>query len=137
MPKQALILIRENPIRAAFCEAFSAGGLSTRVATTIGDVLSELLKHTHAAVVIDLECVTEGAEVLRDLRKGKGGENTTVFVLVSDRNAMRPAYEYGADFVLRKPVTPEKIASSLKVMDELRANITLARRLFALRPAAE
>jgi DNA-binding NarL/FixJ family response regulator len=87
--------------------------------------------------VIDLDCVSEGAEVLRDVRKSGGGASAPLFALVSDRDTIRCAYECGADFVLRKPVTADKVTSSLKVMDDLRANITLAQRLLALRPATE
>jgi DNA-binding response OmpR family regulator len=133
MNPRALILIRDQSLTGEFSGAFTAAGIQVQGVTWIGDVLSELLLDRFRAVVIDLECVTEGASVISDVRKSYGGQGSTIFALVPDRSQMRAAYEAGADFVLRKPVTPEKIAGSLKVMDDLRANITLAHRLLALR----
>ena len=137
MKPHALILIREHFLLTAFCDAFRSVGIDARPVTTIGDVLAESLREQFRAVVVDLECASEGPEALRDVRRSFGGESATIFALVQGRETMRTAYECGADFVLRKPVTPDKITSSLKVMDELRANITLAQRLLALRPATK
>jgi DNA-binding response OmpR family regulator len=137
MDPRALLLIRDPSLLTAFSEAFSSIGTAPRGVTRVGDVLSELLQYRFRAVVIDLECGVEGAGVLGDVRKSFGGEHAAIFALVPDRSEMRAAYESGADFVLRKPITPEKVISSLKVMEELRDNITLARRLLALRPVTE
>ena len=135
MDRRALMLIRDPARVAAVSDAFTAAGIHAHGVTWIGDVLSELLVDGFSAIVIDLECVAEGPAVIKDIRKSHGGAGATIFAVVPDRAEMRAAYEAGADFVLRKPVTAEKITSSLKVMDDLRANITLAQRLLALRAA--
>src|SRR5579872_3353852 len=61
------------------------------------------------AVMIDVDDVEDGAAVLSGLRTGKSNNKSIAFAVVNGTTSVKTAYELGANFVLAKPVTIERV----------------------------
>jgi CheY-like chemotaxis protein len=68
---------------------------------------SDLLrKRKFDAVIIDCDDLQNGVDLLKSLRQTQSNAKSVAFAVVNGRTTTQEAFQYGANFVLQKPLTP-------------------------------
>ena len=78
------------------------------------EAMAKFAKAKFDALVIDLESLPDGREVLEALRKSKFNHNAIAFAVVKDRTGVKEAYGSGANFVLQKPVSHDALVRCVR-----------------------
>jgi DNA-binding NarL/FixJ family response regulator len=65
-----------------------------------------LTKRKFDAVIIDCDDLNDGSSLLRTLRQTQGNAKSVAFAVVNGKTTTQEAFQFGANFVLQKPVTP-------------------------------
>lgn len=65
-----------------------------------------LAKRKFDAVIIDCDDLQGGVDILRDLRKTPSNSKSVAFAVLNGKTTTQEAFQYGANFVLQKPLTP-------------------------------
>jgi len=65
-----------------------------------------LAKRKFDAVIIDCDDMQDGVTVLRDLRKTQSNAKSVAFAVLNGKTTTQEAFQFGANFVLQKPLTP-------------------------------
>ena len=61
------------------------------------------------AVMVDVDDIENGTTVLSGLRAGKSNNKSIAFAVVNGTTSVKTAYELGANFVISKPVSIERV----------------------------
>jgi len=64
-----------------------------------------LKKRKYDAVIIDCDDMQGGAQLLQDLRKTQSNSKSVAFAVLNGKTSTQQAFQWGANFVLQKPVT--------------------------------
>lgn len=64
------------------------------------------------AVMVDCDALPDGGELIRALRKGRSNCNSVAFALIRGEMSTQAAFEWGASFVLHKPLSAANVARS-------------------------
>jgi len=68
---------------------------------------SELLrKRKFDAVIIDCDDLQNGVDILKSLRQTESNAKSVAFAVVNGKTTTQDAFQFGANFVLQKPLTP-------------------------------
>jgi DNA-binding NarL/FixJ family response regulator len=68
---------------------------------------SELLKkRKFDAVIIDCDDLQNGVDLLKSLRQTQSNAKSVAFAVVNGKTTTQEAFQFGANFVLQKPLTP-------------------------------
>src|SRR5262245_20881810 len=81
-----------------------------------------LVNRKYDAILIDCDDITDGAETLAYIRKVPSSRRSIVFAIVNGGTTSQRAFELGANFVLEKPLTSERIERSIRAALGLMAN---------------
>jgi DNA-binding response OmpR family regulator len=65
-----------------------------------------LAKRKFDAVIIDCDDLQSGVEVLRSLRTTQSNAKSVTFAVLNGKTTTQEAFQFGANFVLQKPLTP-------------------------------
>jgi CheY-like chemotaxis protein len=85
------------------------------------------------AVFVDCDDVAGAGETLRQMRTVPSNRKTIGFAIVNGVTTLQQAFEMGANFVLDKPLSAERLARSLRAAQGLMAN---ERRRYYRHPVA-
>lgn len=66
-----------------------------------------LLSSKFDAVIVDCDDLQGGIDVLKGLRTGKSNKNSIAFAILNGDTTTQQAFEFGAKFVLQKPISPQ------------------------------
>ncbi len=119
MSAEALLLVRDPEALRIFRKALESGGISPHIVSAAGDAAVSLSSHKYDAVVIDCDDLPEGREILRTLRSGRANKNAIVFALTNGATTVKAAYELGANFVLEKPLSLDRLQRSVRAAQGL------------------
>jgi uncharacterized protein (TIGR02266 family) len=68
---------------------------------------SELLRRRKFdAVIIDCDDLQNGVDLLKSLRQSESNAKSVAFAVVNGKTSTQEAFQFGANFVLQKPLTP-------------------------------
>ena len=70
-----------------------------------GTGLERLGRHKYDAVIIDCDDLEGGIDLLHDLRKTASNSKSVAFAVLSGKTTTAEAFQYGANFVLQKPLS--------------------------------
>ena len=65
-----------------------------------------LSKRKYDAVIIDCDDLNGGVNLLRDIRKTQSNSKSVTFAVLNGKTTTQEAFQFGANFVLQKPLTP-------------------------------
>lgn len=65
-----------------------------------------LRKRKFDAVIIDCDDLENGTDLLRSLRQTQSNAKSVAFAVLNGRTTTQEAFQFGANFVLQKPLTP-------------------------------
>jgi len=111
---QALLLSRDQDVVRTMRRAFETVSVGVSVVTASDQALESVGKQKFDAVLVDIDDVHDGANVIPRLRAGKSNQRSIVFAITNGITSVKAAFEMGSNFVLDKPVSFERAARSLR-----------------------
>src|SRR4051812_30293229 len=114
MSLEALLLIRDPEALRVFRKVLDANGISAQVCDDCADAQERLARHKYDAVVVDCDDIPDAPAALRELRAGKANKHAIAFALTNGTTTVKSAYEMGANFVIDKPFTVERLQRSMR-----------------------
>ena len=111
---QALLLSRDQDVVRTMRRAFETVSVGVNVVTASDQALESINKQKFDAVLVDIDDVHDGYNVIPRLRAGKSNQRSIVFAITNGITKVKAAFEMGANFVLDKPVSFERAARSLR-----------------------
>jgi ActR/RegA family two-component response regulator len=114
MSARALILSRDQKVILACTRAFATVSISADSDQQVGNTLLLLSKHKYDAVVVDCAHSADAADVLLAIRSGRSNQKAIVFAVLQDQATRKDAAEAGANFVLEKPLSVDKVTRSVR-----------------------
>lgn len=106
---EALIISRDKKIVTPFRVALESAQVKVFVSASADDGIERVAAKKFDAIVVDAGNVVDASEVFMALRKRGSNRTSIVFAVIGGPVQFRDAYEFGANFVLDKPLDPEQI----------------------------
>jgi len=120
------LLLSQDPALLAMMRR-SLDELSARIETCSGAAAaSELIaRRKFQFIVVDCDDVESAPSVLRGLRNNPSNKGSIVLAVVHEHTSQRDAFEWGANFVLEKPIVQDRLLRCMRaayplLMRELR-----------------
>lgn len=79
-----------------------------------GEAIESLARRKHDAVVLDCDNVTGAIDVLKTLRNAASNRSAIAFAITNRKTSQTEAFAMGANFVLEKPLSMDRVARSIK-----------------------
>ena len=102
--------------------AFSELGVEMVHHDNVDTAFAALASNKFDAVVVDCDDMIGAREVLLELRKLPSNRRSIVFAMINGVTNVQQAFELGANFVLNKPLTGDRIRRSVRAAHGLISN---------------
>ncbi|HXZ27861.1 MAG TPA: response regulator [Terriglobales bacterium] len=119
MPFSSLVLCRDPESLRVLRRVLDDVGISVEVFTGPDPAVEALAKHKFDAVLIDCDDLHGATGVLQLVRTSSSNKSAIVFAIVNRVTSVRDAFSMGANFVLDKPLSMERVARSLRAAQGL------------------
>lgn len=119
MPLAALLLTRDANLLSVVRRSFEDLAIRPQVCAATSAASELILRRKFEAIVVDCDDMESGRELLRSLRTMPSSRNSIVIGVVHKKTSPREVFEMGANFVLEKPVTPERALKTLRAAHPL------------------
>jgi CheY-like chemotaxis protein len=114
MSASALLVTRDRHVFDALMPILQAIELRVEGSFSPGEGLMKLAKKKYDAVMIDCASVPDAHDILEALRHGKSNRRAVAFAITEDPDETQRAFRAGANFVLEKPIHPERAMRSIR-----------------------
>ena len=111
---KALLLTRDQEVLRVIRRVLETVTIDMETVTSTDAARQTISSRKFDAIVIDCDDVQSGCEVIKELRRGKSNSKSIVFAVTTRVTSVKGAFELGANFVLEKPVSPDRAARSLR-----------------------
>jgi CheY-like chemotaxis protein len=89
-------------------------GLHMELSSSLAEAAGRLTASTFDAVLVDCQQEREAIELITHCRRNDPNRDTLAIALVDATNDVRRVFSTGANFVIYKPVVPERVTASLR-----------------------
>jgi DNA-binding response OmpR family regulator len=113
MPVSALLVCRDEEAVRVLRRSLEELAIQADVCGETADALCAVAQQKYDAVMVDCDDLPSGAGMMRELRRGTSNRMAIVFA-ITHGTSIHAAFDMGANFVLEKPLTPERAARSLR-----------------------
>ncbi len=110
----ALLLSRDPDAIRVFRRALDDLAVDLEVCTRAEAALARLGAQKFDAVVVDCDDLALGVEVLESVGKTSSNKRAIALAIINGITSMREAFEWGAHFVLEKPLSVERAGRSMR-----------------------
>lgn len=114
MPLTAIILTRDQHVFSQLVDVLQATQLKVEGSLSPGETLVKLQKGRFDAVFIDCGSVPDATDILEALRSGKSNRRAIAFAITEDPHDSQRAFTAGANFVIEKPLSAERVVRALR-----------------------
>src|SRR5256885_15931317 len=121
MAMNSLILSRDAEAIGLLRRVLGDNGISIEACTGPEQFKEILESRKFDAVFVDCDDVAGAGETLRQMRAVPSNRKTIGFAIVNGVTTLQQAFEMGANFVLDKPLSAERLARSLRAAQGLMA----------------
>ena len=111
---KALLLTRDQEVLRVIRRVLETVAIDLETSTSTEAARQTLARRKFDAVLVDCDDVQSGCDVIRELRKGRSNAKAIVFAITNKVTTIKDAFELGANFVLEKPISPDRAARSLR-----------------------
>jgi CheY-like chemotaxis protein len=111
---KALLLTRDQEVLRVIRRVLDTVTIDLETSTSTDAARQTLSRHKFDAVLVDCDDVQSGCDVIRELRKGRSNAKAIVFAITNKVTTVKEAFEFGANFVLEKPISIDRAARSLR-----------------------
>ena len=115
MKLTALLVCRDPETTRAMRRILDELGIAAEVHDSADEARTLLKRTKYDAVVVDTDELRGGPDLLASVRGTPSNRRAIVLAVVSGRTSMSAAFLMGADFVLSKPISPERTKRNLEV----------------------
>jgi CheY-like chemotaxis protein len=127
MPLESLLLCRDPECLRVLRRVLDEVEVQVEVATGPEAARQMLARHKFDAVLVDCDDMHQGTDVMRELRGGPTNRNCIAFAITNGITSVTQAFHLGANFVMEKPLTPER---ALRMLRTARGLIESERRRY-------
>jgi CheY-like chemotaxis protein len=113
MALDALLLSRDPEVLRILPRIMRELGADLKLVSTINDAADMLWRRKFDAFIIDCDDLPGAPQLLQMLRKGSSNRSTVVFAVVR-QSTVRQAFEFGANFVVDKPLSQDRAQRSFR-----------------------
>jgi CheY-like chemotaxis protein len=128
---KALLLTRDQEVVRVLRGVLEAVTAELETATCTSQGRQTIAQHKFDAILVDVDDVQDGCCVVRELREGRSNRKAIVFAITNHITSAKDAFEIGANFVLEKPISPERAMRSLRAAHGLISRDRRQRRMNA------
>ena len=114
MPLSAVLLTRDAEAVQVLGRMAAELRIRLDCHASADDAFASLVNQKFDAIFIDCDDIADGAETLSYIRKVPSSRRSILFAIVHGTTSTQRAFELGANFVLEKPVTPERVERSIR-----------------------
>jgi CheY-like chemotaxis protein len=111
---KALLLTRDQEVLRVIRRVLETVTIDLETITSTDAARQAIGRRKFDAVLVDCDDVQSGCEVIRELRQGKSNAKAIVFAITNRVTTTKDAFNLGANFVLEKPISPDRAARSLR-----------------------
>jgi CheY-like chemotaxis protein len=106
MHMQSLLLSKDVEVSRILRPALEKLSIDMEVCHNARSGNEVLCAEKFDAVIVDCDDLQDGLDVLRGLRKTPSNRSSVAFALLNGVTTTQQAFEWGANFVLQKPISP-------------------------------
>jgi DNA-binding response OmpR family regulator len=106
MDLESLLISRDSALVGVLRPALEKISVNLQVCPEIQPGSDLLIKRKFDAVIIDCDDLQHGVELLRGLRQTQSNAKSVSFAVLNGKTTTQQAFQFGANFVLQKPLTP-------------------------------
>ena len=106
MNLDSLLISRDSGLLGVLRPTLEKISVNVEVCPEIRRGKDLLAKRKFDAVIIDCDDLQSGVEVLRSLRTTQSNAKSVTFAVLNGKTTTQEAFQFGANFVLQKPLTP-------------------------------
>jgi CheY-like chemotaxis protein len=133
MAMNSLILSRDANAIGLLRRVFGDNGITIEACTGAEQFGEMVSSRKFDCVFVDCDDVAGAAETFRQIRAVPSNRKTIAFAIVNGVTTLQQAFEMGANFVLDKPLSADRVARSLRAAQGLMAH---ERRRYYRHPVA-
>lgn len=106
MPLESLLVTRDSDVIQVLQQTTSKLSMDVEVCRGARSGIEILASEKFDAVIVDCDDLPDGVDVLKDLRKTPSNRSSVAFAILNGSTTAHQAFEFGATFVMQKPITP-------------------------------
>ncbi|HUM06826.1 MAG TPA: PilZ domain-containing protein [Terriglobales bacterium] len=106
MTLESLLISRDASLLGVLRPTLEKMSVNVEVCSGIQTGTEMLGKHKFDAVIVDCDDLQGGVELLKTLRKTQSNASSVTFAVLNGATTTQEAFQFGANFVLQKPLTP-------------------------------
>jgi DNA-binding response OmpR family regulator len=106
MSLDSLLVSQDAALLGVLRPALEKISVDVRVCAASLPAIDLLAKRKFDAVIIDCDDLLNGVDLMRSLRNSQSNSTSVGFAVVNGKTSTQQAFQYGANFVLQKPLTP-------------------------------
>lgn len=111
---KALLLTRDQEVLRVVRRVLETVTIDMETVSSTDSARQTISSRKFDAILVDCDDVQSGCDVIKELRRGKSNSKSIVFAITNRVTTVKGAFELGANFVLDKPVSPDRAARSLR-----------------------
>ena len=115
---KSLLLCRDPLVLQTLRRLLDEMGVGVEVCPDVELGMEMFSRRKFDAVIVDMEMKGAG-EVMKDLRRTASDKNIVTFALIDGRGNLKTAFEMGANFVVHKPISPERAKLTMRAAHNL------------------
>jgi CheY-like chemotaxis protein len=119
MPLQALLFLRDPETLRVIRQVLDSANILCQVGTDSVQAIDFLNKRRFDALVVDCDDMQGGKDVLQQLRSSPSSKRAMAFGIINGGTTVRQAFDLGANFVLDKPLTLDRVTRTLRAAQGL------------------
>jgi CheY-like chemotaxis protein len=106
MNLDSLLISRDSALASVLNPALEKISVHLQICNELQPARDLLAKCKFDAVIIDCDDLQNGTDLLRNLRQTQSNAKSVSFAVVNGKTTTQQAFQWGANFVLQKPLTP-------------------------------
>ena len=118
MTLKSLLLCRDPQVLQTLRRLLDEMGVEVEVCSELEFGMEMFSRRKFDAVIVDME-MTGAGDVMKALRRTASNKNMVTFALIDGRASLKTAFEMGANFVVHKPISPERAKLTMRAAHNL------------------
>jgi DNA-binding response OmpR family regulator len=114
MALKSLVVCADDATSGPLREILEAIGLSVEICAGFDDALAHIGAQRYDSVILDCDRETEAFEILRQVRASERNATALAIAIASPHRNVRQMFTLGMNFVLYKPLSEDRVWSSLR-----------------------
>jgi CheY-like chemotaxis protein len=119
MALQALLLSRDPEVQRTMRRVLDTANIDLEVCHHPEQARTALARRKYDTVIVDCDDTDKAPAILQELRQGKSNKSCIAFALVNGKTTVQQAFQFGANFVLDKPISLERATRSVRAAQGL------------------